>query len=299
MNTIDTLGELATRSILLEVSCHPKPGLVTPFTRGAHRDMDYSLFLRSSAVLSQGFRDVAVIGYEHTDDARTLLPVLRERGILTERRMFEVTSGVNTQKGLVFLFYLLLGASGRAMRIGDHSVHAITATVADITDGIVERELGTLGSSPHGHGLTKGEKLYLEHGITGIRGEVERGLPSVTGMGLPAIRDVLGCGGTINDAILQALFALMTAVEDTNVISRCGLDTYEMVKETAREIVDAGGVLTHGGKRMIAEFNEVCEKRNISPGGAADLVSASLYLHFLDEEGIAAPHQTTVDTHIP
>jgi triphosphoribosyl-dephospho-CoA synthase CitG len=287
MNMMDTLGELATRSILLEVSCHPKPGLVTPFSRGAHRDMDYTLFLRSSAVLSQGFRDVAMMGYEHEGDAPSLLPVLRGRGIVTERRMFDVTAGVNTQKGLVFLFYLLLGASGRAMRSGDHSVHTVTSTVADITSGIVERELGGLRTSRHGHGLTKGEKLYLEHGITGIRGEVERGLPSVRGKGLPALREVLARGGTVNDAIIQALFALMTSVEDTNIISRCGLDTYEMVRERASEVIASGGTLTNEGTRMIREFNEMCEKRNISPGGSADLVSATLYLHFLEEEHIA------------
>ena len=55
MKKVDILGELATRSILLEVSTYPKPGLVTPFSSGAHRDMDFTLFLKSTAVC-QGFK---------------------------------------------------------------------------------------------------------------------------------------------------------------------------------------------------------------------------------------------------
>jgi len=58
MKKVDILGELATRSILLEVSSHPKPGLVTPFSQGAHRDMNFTLFMKSTAVLSQGFKEV-------------------------------------------------------------------------------------------------------------------------------------------------------------------------------------------------------------------------------------------------
>ncbi|HOP09749.1 MAG TPA: triphosphoribosyl-dephospho-CoA synthase, partial [Candidatus Methanofastidiosa archaeon] len=280
---LERISELATRSILLEVSCHPKPGLVTPFSQGCHKDMDYLLFLKSTAVLSQGFRSVSELGYRFDGKISDILGPIRECGIGIERRMFEVTNGINTQKGLVFLFCMLLGGAGNLMRdrIPDHS--DIVKTAAAITSGIVERELGVLASKRPDE-LTKGERIYLEHGMTGIRGEVERGLPSVVERGLPNFEMVLKETGDLNLSALQALLALMAVVEDTNIVSRAGIDTFMEVRAMSQALLDDGGVMSSECAEGIAKMEQYFIKRNISPGGSADLLSATMFLYFVKNE---------------
>ncbi|GAA3314249.1 hypothetical protein GCM10020331_006340 [Ectobacillus funiculus] len=39
--------------MLYEVACYPSPGLVSPISNGAHKDMDFLLFIDSTAVLSK------------------------------------------------------------------------------------------------------------------------------------------------------------------------------------------------------------------------------------------------------
>lgn len=282
MKKVDLLGELATRSILLEVSTHPKPGLVTPFSSGAHRDMDFSLFLKSTAVLSQGFKEVSHFGYNYKGDIHKMLPPLRKLGLEVEERMFEVTNGVNTQKGLIFLFYLILGASGHLLNKRRLSPKNVSSSVSKITSGITEKELGSIKKGKKT--LSKGENSFVTHGITGIRGEVEKGLPTVMELGLPEFRKAYEKTQNINKSSLHALIAIMSRAEDTNIISRNGIEAYYDIQKKTDEIIKVGGVLTTTGMSKILDLEMDFLKKNISPGGAADLLSATLFFYFLSKE---------------
>ncbi|MHC1609132.1 MAG: triphosphoribosyl-dephospho-CoA synthase CitG [Candidatus Methanofastidiosia archaeon] len=284
MKDIDMLGELATRSILLEASCHPKPGLVTPFSCGTHQDMDYTLFLKSSSVLSQGFYDIAHFSYDYEGTLKDMLPCIRTRGLEVEKRMFEVTNGVNTQKGLIFLFYLILSSSAHLLRQGELIPKIVANGVANITEGIVEKELGNLVKEKETNNLTKGEQLFLEYDITGIRGEVERGLPSVMEHGLPTLKETYEKSGDLNDALLQTLLSLMAVVEDTNIIFRGGIELFKQAQAKAREILRLGGTQSQEGREKITKLEKSFIKYNISPGGSADLLSATLFMYYIEKE---------------
>lgn len=283
MTPYEKLSELATRSILLEVSCHPKPGLVTPQSTGSHKDMDYYLFLKSTAVLSQGFRTVSEFGYCFDGGLPEMLGPVREKGIAIEKRMFEVTEGVNTQKGLIFLFCMLLGGAGQLSRNGGVTHLDICRSASAITSGIVKRELAPLLSREREE-LSKGERVFVDHGMTGIRGEVENGLPSVIGTGLPLFSNTLEETGDVNLSALQALLGLMTVVEDTNIVSRAGIGAYNEVREMAKRVLEDGGATTQKGMDGVSEMEYYFMKRNISPGGSADLLSATMFLYFVRNE---------------
>ena len=81
MKKVDILGELATRSILLEVSTYPKPGLVTPFSSGAHSDMDFTPSLKSTAVLSQRSQEVSHHVYHYNGELHKMLPPFSKLGL--------------------------------------------------------------------------------------------------------------------------------------------------------------------------------------------------------------------------
>ena len=56
---IDFIADSLGKAILFEVCTHPKPGLVTRFSKGAHCDMNVFTFMSSSVVLIRAFKEFA------------------------------------------------------------------------------------------------------------------------------------------------------------------------------------------------------------------------------------------------
>ena len=276
---LQKVGQYLTQAILLEVSTHPKPGLVTRLSNGAHKDMSIFTFMMSSAVLSKAFNDLQDIGQAHRGTLAELFCKLRSYGVGAEAELLRVTKGVNTQRGILFAGGIVSAVSGYAMNMG-LSRDALLPMIKEMAAGLVARELKNLDHAA----MTAGEKLYYKYGITGIRGEVENGFPSVVNYGLPALEDAFDQGATINDALVHALISLMTVVEDSNVIWRTDYDTLLEVQRIAKNILSLGSVFTEKGRMAIAETERYFLQRRISPGGSADLLSVTITLYLLEHK---------------
>lgn len=276
---LQKVGQYLTQAILLEVSTHPKPGLVTRLSNGAHKDMSIFTFMMSSAVLSKAFNDLQDIGQAHRGTLAELFCKLRSYGVGAEAELLRVTKGVNTQRGILFAGGIVSAVSGYAMNMG-LSRDALLPMIKEMAAGLVARELKNLDHAA----MTAGEKLYYKYGITGIRGEVENGFPSVVNYGLPALEDAFDKGATINDALVHALISLMTIVEDSNVIWRTDYDTLLEVQRIAKNILSLGSVFTEKGRMAIAETERYFLQRRISPGGSADLLSVTITLYLLEHK---------------
>lgn len=276
---LQKVGQYLTQAILLEVSAHPKPGLVTRLSNGAHKDMSVFTFMMSSAVLSKAFNDLQDIGQAHRGTLVELFCKLRSYGVGAEAELLRVTKGVNTQRGILFAGGIVSAVSGYAMNMG-LSRDALLPLIKEMAAGLVARELKNLDHAA----MTAGEKLYYKYGITGIRGEVENGFPSVVNYGLPALEDAFDKGATINDALVHALISLMTVVEDSNVIWRTDYDTLLEVQRIAKNILSLGSVFTEKGRMAIAETERYFLQRRISPGGSADLLSVTITLYLLEHK---------------
>lgn len=276
---LQKVGQYLTQAILLEVSTHPKPGLVTRLSNGAHKDMSIFTFMMSSAVLSKAFNDLQDIGQAHRGTLAELFCKLRSYGVGAEAELLRVTKGVNTQRGILFAGGIVSAVSGYAMNMG-LSRDALLPMIKEMAAGLVARELKNLDHAA----MTAGEKLYYKYGITGIRGEVENGFPSVVNYGLPALEDAFDKGATINDALVHALISLMTVVEDSNVIWRTDYDTLLEVQRIAKNILSLGSVFTEKGRMAIAETERYFLQRRISPGGSADLLSVTITLYLLEHK---------------
>lgn len=276
---LQKVGQYLTQAILLEVSTHPKPGLVTRLSNGAHKDMSIFTFMMSSAVLSKAFNDLQDIGQAHRGTLAELFCKLRSYGVGAEAELLRVTKGVNTQRGILFAGGIVSAVSGYAMNMG-LSRDALLPMIKEMAAGLVAKELKNLDHAA----MTAGEKLYYKYGITGIRGEVENGFPSVVNYGLPALEDAFNKGATINDALVHALIALMTAVEDSNVIWRTDYQTLLEAQRIAKDILNLGSVFTEKGRMAIAETERYFLQRRISPGGSADLLSVTITLYLLEHK---------------
>ncbi len=276
---LQKVSQYLSQAILLEVSTHPKPGLVTRISNGAHSDMSIFTFMMSSAVLSKAFYDLQDIGQAHKGTLAELFNKVRSYGVNAEKELLRVTKGVNTQRGILFAGGIVSAVAGYAMNMGLKK-EALIPLIKEMAAGLVAKEL----KNCHHAAMTAGEKLYHKYGITGIRGEVEKGFPSVINYGMPALHEALAKGATINDALVHALLSLMTVVEDSNVIWRTDYETLLEVQRIAKSILQKGSVFTQAGKIAIAETERYFLQRRISPGGSADLLSVTITLYLIEHK---------------
>ena len=263
-------AELTCRALLFEACTTPKPGLVDRRNNGSHKDMDLFSFMASAAALTPYFETCVSIGQETAGlSPEETFRQLRRPGRLAEGNMLRATGGVNTHKGAVFLMGILCGALGRLGSAVWADSEAILDECAAMTRGLTARECDAQRKT------TAGEAFFADHGIRGIRGEVEDGLPTVRKYGLPALE----AGGTTDEAGCRALLAMMAAAEDTALLHRSGLQGWQQAKAQAAELLQTG-ISTEALEQMDDDFIA----RNWSPGGSADLLAVCWLLHFLKEE---------------
>ena len=241
------LAELAVQALLEEVDQTPKPGLVDRNNRGAHRDMDRDLFHRSARSLLPYFRRAVTLGLERAD----CMGSLQKAGLAAERVMLAETGGVNTHRGAVYAFGLILAAMGsRLARGGD--VFAGAAALAE-------------SGLPPAAG-SHGQRARQRYGASGARGEALAGFPHArhawAALARPGGRDA-------------ALLTLLAEVEDTNLLHRGGPEGLALVQSRARSILAASPPAYGEG---LLELDRACIARNLSPGGSADLLALALFL---------------------
>lgn len=271
------IGRIAHRALICEANVTPKPGLVDRENSGAHRDMDLKLFCKSADALRPWFADCARIGLAMRDAApEQVFGRLRKRGIEAERAMFAATNGVNTHKGALFSLGILCCAA--AMEGEGTGVPAILDRAA----ALAQPALGDLTALHPGDARTGGEVQYLNSGRTGVRGEAAAGFPHARNCGLPALEDGLERGRTaglrgeelFNHACLRALLALMTCVEDSNILRRSGLEALRSVQSRAKALLERGFTMDD-----LRRMNDDFVRENLSPGGSADLLAVTIFLY--------------------
>ena len=270
------IGALAAESLRSEVYTTPKPGLVDQNNCGSHRDMELALFIASANALESYFAGCARIGMETAE----LLPVetfarLRAEGLAAEQAMYAVTGGVNTHKGAIFTMGLLCGAYGRTLsrdpRLALDEVKAMTA-------GLTARDFAGVTEE---NASTAGQRLFAQHGITGVRGQAEQGFPAILQVGLPVLEQGLQQGLSLNAAGCAALLHILAATDDTNMASRSDLAT---AKAVAAKLGALLAQTPYPSQETLLALDRAFIERNLSPGGSADLLAAVYFLYMFKED---------------
>lgn len=270
---------LACRSLLYEVCTTPKPGLVDRVNSGSHRDMDIFTFMSSASALWPYFETCTRIGRKTADlPATETFQSLRRAGRKAEADMFSATKGVNTHKGAIFSVGILCAALGRLSREQWNFPDVILDECAAMTKGLVDADFAGLTAE---NARTVGQKLYLNYQITGVRGQMEAGLPAVRKAGLPALKEGLARNLSLNDAGCAALLTLMTAATDTNLIARSDLATQQKTVEQLKELL---AKTPYPDRETLEQLDQDFMEKNLSPGGSADLLAICYFLYFLENE---------------
>ena len=277
----DCIAEFATRALLYEVSVTPKPGLVDRANAGSHQDMDFYTFLNSAVSLTPYFRKMTEVGTDLSPGKpEETFFKLQEIGKAAEAAMYRVTENVNTHKGAIFSLGILCGAAGRLRGNGKKLCpEALTEECIHMTKVPIEYFFETMGDEPD----TAGCRFYRKYGIKGIRGEVMTGFPSVLKEGLPVLEELLEKGYSSDRAGSITLLHLIAATVDTNVITRSDYQTCMQIRKRLQKLISGSKILSTA---MIEALDEEFIRNNISPGGSADLLAVSWFLHFIKSERI-------------
>ena len=263
---VSAIGDLAADCLVMELETWPKPGLVSHVDNGSHDDMDAGTFRRSAAAIKPYLQSLADAGARGCGMGQ-----LRIIGLEAERAMFEATAGVNTHRGAIFGLGLLCAAAGA-------KAGGLVDPASPLGDGVARL---------WGAGIIDGPLLLHSHGNAarrrfragGARFEAANGFPCVYRIGLPALRRAMSAAPEDREAArVEACFALIASVEDTNLLHRGGLDGLRFAHRAARQFIDAGGVRAAGWRAHARSIHDSFIARRLSPGGSADLLAMSLFV---------------------
>lgn len=262
------IADLAVAVLRDEASLSPKPGLVDARGSGAHADLTLELMHISAHSLGPAFAAMAAAAIDMGVPDQRLRERLGALGRDAEATMLKATGGVNTHRGAIWCLGLLAGAAGLAPHDADAQTLAnIAAAIACLPDRERPARTGN-----------KGELACRLYGVSGARGQAEAGFPHVIRHGLPALQQSRARGDAEPSARVNALLAIMATLDDTCVLARAGREGLAHMQNGAAAVLDAGGVGNLCGRRQLHALEAGMLARRASPGGAADLLAATLFL---------------------
>ena len=264
------LAELARQALVAEVELTPKPGLVDRRGAGAHSDLSLDLMRQSAAAIAPYFEAMGDSAQSMPFD-RGLRTEVAAIGRAAESAMLQATNGSNAHKGAIWILGLLVTAASRGIDLNPAAIAQDAAFLARLPDR-AQPQL-----------LSHGEMVRARYGATGARGEAFTGFPHVLHVGLPTLRAERNRARTETNSRLWALLNIMARLEDTCVLYRGGAEGLAIVQKGASDALLAGGPGSVAGELAMLRLDEELLIRNISPGGAADLLAATLFLDALEQ----------------
>jgi len=300
------LARSAVRALYAEVALEPKPGLVSFRDNGSHSDMQASTFVKSLFALRHYFGHMARAGA-----CGHPFEFLQALGLGAEERMLVATGGINTHRGAVFALGLLCAAAGR-LCVGAATWPG-SGACASLGTGLAPQDVRDCLLSHWGVALrlradataravarSNGQHAARRYGLRSAGEEAALGFPTLFEVTLPALQAALQKGHAQRAARVQALFATMAVLDDTNAAHRGGMAGVQRVKTAARGFLDAGGVDQSDWLERARAIHGDFVLHRLSPGGAADVLACACWLQELGQhDGGARRSQAATDAQAP
>ncbi|PWE44100.1 triphosphoribosyl-dephospho-CoA synthase [Pseudomonas prosekii] len=265
----DRLADLAVDALIDEADLSPKPALVDRRGNGAHSDLHLGLMHASALSLWPAFKEMAEAAIQFGAVGLPLREALGRIGREGEQAMLTTTNGVNTHRGAIWALGLLVAAAALENTNTNTNASAVTLCAA---------RLALLDDRYAPRPLSHGAQVAQRYGARGAREEAQLGFPAVLQRALPQLKRSRALGHGEQNARLDALLAIMTRLADTCVLYRAGETGLQTMQLGAQAVLDAGGSASLGGRRRLHELDQQLIALNASPGGAADLLAACLFI---------------------
>ncbi len=233
------IKKMINDSMLKELNLHPKFGLVTPYTNGSHKDMDYTLMVNAKNSILNDLVDMFMLGYNESLPLDVLFLKARDIGKKADSHMFKATNNINAYQGLIFNLGLVLVNLGK--QIKDN------LSLDDVYNNIKEMS-----------------KSFIKEGNFGARKQAAEGYQ--------IIQDLFNKYDLSKMNTLDILIYFINNLDDTVLLRRCkDPQLLRIIKEDFK-------ILDSSKKLLINQINEDCIKNNLSFGGCADLLVVALFI---------------------
>ena len=311
------IAHLATQALQAELDTTPKPGLVDKDNNGAHRDMDHALMQLSINTLHPYFVRLALLGFADTLPSHTVIRdagIEAEKAMLAATNSVNTHKGALFSMGLAVVaaaYEEKKAAANKEVRGKEER----EKEREEREDSLVSIEnlspLESLASPPSSLQLTikalaasfpdtsgtHGSKAkLLSNGTTTIKGALDNareGYEKLFAEWLPFYNERRKNHDA--HALHKTLLRIMCDLDDTNVIYRTNVATAEEVKQEARALLASfeEAYAAQDKEKCASAIEEKCAsaellalkdmdrrytERNISPGGAADMLSLTVFI---------------------
>ena len=273
---LHSIARQAVRALYAELALEPKPGLVSFRDNGSHTDMQASTFVKSLFALRHYFGHIARAGAEAQPFEK-----LQALGIAAEVRMLKATGGINTHRGAVFALGLLCAAAGRLAALQQPCTAAAVRAclMAQWGPALRQRADAAAKATP----ISNGQRVARALGLKSAGDEAALGFPTLFTVTLPTLQHTLQRGHAQRAARVQALFATMAVLDDTNTAHRGGKEGALLVKDMASAFLQAGGVNQTDWLTQARAVHAAYVAQRLSPGGSADVLAAAVWLHAMEQ----------------
>ena len=267
------LAHLACDALQQELDTTPKPGLVDQHDSGAHADMDYRLMQRSIHALRPYFVQLAQVAQQ----GQLTHPVISAIGIEAERAMLAATGGVNTHRGALFSMGLAIVVASSSLsehseysEYSEHSEHSDDSEHSEHpTPSSLQSAIAQLAQTfPDTQG-THGSRAVSQYQAKGALAMAREGYEQLFSDWLPFLHNLKQQGDPY--ALHKTLLRIMSQLDDTNILHRCGAEVASRVK------AEAADMLAHFSTDALDDMNRRYSAENISPGGSADMLALTIF----------------------
>ncbi|WXG43623.1 MAG: triphosphoribosyl-dephospho-CoA synthase [Promethearchaeati archaeon SRVP18_Atabeyarchaeia-1] len=304
----DDIGRSASLSILLEVSGFPKPGNV-------HRTKDFSKtryehFLCSGVAITPAMTTLALNG------ALLGLKRLTEGEVELGKHILKAISdtqrwqhGGNTNLGSVLLLAPLCVAAGAASSSGMMTVGGIRQEADRVMRGTTPKdavnvyeairvarpgglravpELDVNSEASRDEIIQRNASLFKVFEISApwdaISKELVTGMRVTFEVGYPAFTKTFEDTQDINTATVHTYLTILSRETDTLILRKGGESAAQGISKRAKEIIEAGGLTSNRGKKMIQSLDDDLSKEDgkLNPGTTADLTCSSIMVALLE-----------------
>jgi triphosphoribosyl-dephospho-CoA synthase len=304
----DDIGRCASLSILLEASGFPKPGNVHRIRDSGK--MRYEHFLCSGVAITPAMTTLslngALLGLNRLSVGEVELGKHILKAISDTQRW---QHGGNTNLGSVLLLAPLCVAAAAASSSGMMTVGGIRQEADLVIRGTTPKDAvnvyeairvarpGGLRSVPELDVNSEGSReeiiqkninlfkvFEMSSSWDAISKELVDGMRVTFEIGYPTFNKVFEEAQDINTATVHTYLTILSKETDTLIVRKSGESAAQNVSKRAKEILEAGGLTSSKGKRMIQSLDDDLAKEGgkLNPGATADLTSSSIMVALLE-----------------
>lgn len=255
------LSLIAQSALHDELLTYPKPGLVSHIDNGSHLDMNYITFRTSINTLGEYFKNVALVASDNNHQFH----MLKSLAIEAEHKMLAATNQINTHRGSIFILGMVIAATTHCLA-NKLPYSYISSTIIKLYKNDLSEHQININSH--------GSKMRKYYKLEGILDSAMSGFPLLFSM-VNKLQE-LKQSYTEIDATLMVFFHIMQGLDDINLLYRGGVDGLNFARAEALSILKITDPIIF--RRQAYKLHQVFIVRNLSPGGCADILAATIFL---------------------